>query len=73
MFLAEVDAGPVYRLLGARDLGTTTFPPVGTALLSGDLGFRQHQFGHTPVPNWPAFLQFASKYFPASESPARIR
>ena len=48
MFLAEVDAGPVYRLLGARDLGTTTFPPVETALLSGDLAFRQHQFGHTP-------------------------
>jgi hypothetical protein len=72
MFLAEVDAGPVYRLLGARDLGTTTFPPVGTALLNGDLGFRQHQFGHTPTPNWPAFLEFASKYFPASESPARI-
>jgi hypothetical protein len=71
MFLAEVDAGPVYRLLGAKDLGTTEFPPIGTALLSGDLGFRQHQFGHTPVPNWPAFLQFAGKYFPASNAPAR--
>jgi hypothetical protein len=62
MFLAEVDAGPVYRLLGAHDLGTTNFPPMGTALINGDLGFRQHQFGHTPAPNWPTFLDFASKY-----------
>lgn len=68
MFLAEVDAGPVYRLLGAKDLGTTQFPPIGTALISGDLGFRQHPFGHTPAPNWPAFLEFASKYFPSSRA-----
>ena len=65
MFLAEVAAGPVYRLLGAKDLGVTTFPPIETALISGDLGFRQHPYGHTPVPNWPAFLQFAGKYFPS--------
>jgi hypothetical protein len=70
MFLAEVDAGPVYRLLGAKDLGTRTFPPINTALTSGDLGFRQHSFGHTPAPNWPAFLEFASKYFPSSSSTA---
>jgi hypothetical protein len=61
-FMAEVDAGPVYRLLGKRDLGTTVMPPIGTALLSGDLGFRQHQYGHTDIPNWPAFLQFAARY-----------
>jgi hypothetical protein len=35
---------------------------LGTALIDGDLGFRQHQFGHTPMPNWPTFLEFASKY-----------
>jgi hypothetical protein len=62
-FLAEVAAGPVYRLLGKRDLGTTTFPPVGTALISGDLGFRQHNGGHTPIPNFPTFLEFAGHYF----------
>ena len=70
MFLAEVDAGPVYRLLGAKDLGTTTFPPIETALTAGDLAFRQHQFGHTPAPNWPAFLEFAGKYFPSSSTQA---
>ena len=62
MFLAEVAAGPVYRLLGQKDLGTSEFPQMGTALIDGDLGFRQHQFGHTPAPNWPAFLEFAGRY-----------
>ena len=61
MFLAEVAAGPVYRLLGASDLGTGNFPPQGTALVTGDLGFRQHGEGHTPLPNWPTFLDFASR------------
>ena len=63
MFLAEVAAGSVYRLLGAKGLGTTVYPPVGTALIEGDLGFRQHPYGHTPQPNWPYFLEFAGRYF----------
>jgi hypothetical protein len=65
MFLAEVAAGPVYRLLGRQGLGADKFPPMGTALISGDLGFRQHSDGHTPAPNWPAFLEFASHYLHA--------
>ena len=68
MFLAEVAAGPVYRLLGAKDLGTAQFPQVGTALVTGDLAFRQHGGGHTPQPNWPYFLEFASKYLHAPEA-----
>lgn len=72
MFLAEVAASPVYRLLGKKGLGTTTLPPVGTALITGDLGFRQHHDGHTPAPNWPAFIEFASRYLhaPAAPKPA---
>lgn len=62
MFLAEVAAGPVYRLLGNKDLGTTEFPPIETALTSGELAFRQHSGGHTPGPNWPTFLTFAGRY-----------
>ncbi len=64
-FLAGVGAGPVYRLLGRKDLGTTEFPSIETALVSGDIGFRQHSAGHTPGPNWPVFLDFAAKYFNA--------
>jgi hypothetical protein len=68
MFLAEVAAGPVYRLLGKKDLGTTQFPPTETALIEGHLGFRQHGGGHTPVPNWPTFLEFAARDFRTSSS-----
>ena len=67
MFLGAVGAGPVYRLLGKKDLGTTEMPPVETALISGDIAFRQHSDGHTAGPNWPTFLTFASRYFPAEE------
>ena len=68
MFLAEVGAGPVYKLLGKKDLGTTDFPPIETALIDGDLGFRQHTGGHTPAPNWPTFLTFASRYMKSAGS-----
>jgi len=62
-FLAGVGAGPVYRLLGKKDLGTTEFPPIDTGILNGDLVFRQHSAGHTPNPNWPYFLAFAEREF----------
>jgi hypothetical protein len=70
-FLAAVAAGPVYTLLGKKDLGTADFPPIETPLVSGDLGFRQHTGGHTPAPNWPTFIDFASRYLhaPASKTP----
>jgi dienelactone hydrolase len=70
-FLGTVGAGPVYRLLGKKDLGTTTFPPMQTALVEGDLAFRQHQFGHTPAPNWPFFLDFAGRYLHGPASAAK--
>jgi peptidoglycan/xylan/chitin deacetylase (PgdA/CDA1 family) len=63
MFLGAVGAGPVYRLLGKKDLGTTEFPPMETALVDGDIAWRQHTGGHTAGPNWPTFLIFASRYF----------
>ena len=62
MFLAAAGAGPVYKLLGKKDMGTIDFPPVETALIDGDVAFRQHSGGHTPAPNWPIFLTFASRY-----------
>lgn len=62
-FKAIVAAGPVYQLLGKKDLGTTVFPAVEVPLIDGDLAWRQHSAGHTDVPNWPAFIAFASKYF----------
>ena len=61
-FLAGVGAGPVYKLLGKKDLGTAVFPPMETPLVDGDIAFRQHSSGHTDGPNWPFFLTFASRY-----------
>jgi hypothetical protein len=62
MFMATVAAGPVYRLLGKKDLDASEFPPIETPLIDGDLAYRQHSGGHTPAPNWPTFLTFASRY-----------
>ena len=67
-FLAAVGAGPVYRLLGKKDLGTTEFPPIDTTLIDGDLGFRQHTGGHSAEPTWPTFLTFAARYFDVPSS-----
>jgi hypothetical protein len=63
MFLAAVAAGPVYRLLGRKDLGTVDYPPMLTPLVSGELAFRQHEGGHTAGPNWPTFLDYAARYW----------
>jgi len=65
MFIAAVDAGKVYTLLGKKDLGTTVMPPIETGLVGGDIAFRQHSGGHTTAPNWATFLIFADKYFTA--------
>ena len=66
-FMAAVAAGPVYRLLGARDLGTSDdymkekMPPVNTGLLDGQLAWRQHDGGHTDGPNWKYFIPWANR------------
>lgn len=62
-FLAEVAAAPVYRLLGGHGLGTDKMPPVGKALVSGDLGWRYHAGPHAIMPgDWQAFLDFADRH-----------
>ncbi|PTX94587.1 acetylxylan esterase [Opitutus sp. ER46] len=62
-FLAAVAAGPVYRLLGKRDLGTTELPPLDVALTDGSLGWRYHRGGHAILPgDWQAFLDFADRH-----------
>ncbi|MGB5668038.1 MAG: acetylxylan esterase, partial [Maribacter sp.] len=63
MFMASAMASPVYELLGKKGVGTDEFPLIETALISGDIAFRQHTEGHTPAPNWPTFITFAKKYF----------
>jgi hypothetical protein len=66
-FMAGVLAGPAYQLLGKKDLGTPgdyltdKMPPVN-ALIGGELAWRQHDGGHTNVPNFPAFYEWAGRY-----------
>jgi hypothetical protein len=64
-FKAAVAAGPVYELLGKKGLGTAEFPEVETALIDGEVAFRQHKGGHTTGPNWPTFLKWAGRYVKA--------
>jgi hypothetical protein len=63
MFLGGVYAGPVYKLLGKKDLGTTEFPPLEKPLMDGEIAFRQHSGGHTTGPNWATFIEWAAGYF----------
>ncbi len=68
-FMAAVAAGPVYELLGKKGLSRSEFPAIET-LVDGDIAFRQHRGGHSTGPNWPAFLEFASRYIKTAASPA---
>ncbi|MBE7170771.1 MAG: acetylxylan esterase [Williamsia sp.] len=66
-YMATVAAGPVYKLLGAKDLGvsndyrTEKMPPVNTPLLDGQLAWRQHDQGHQDQANMKWFLKWADK------------
>ena len=64
-YMATVAAGPVFRLLGAKDLGvssdykTAKMPAMNVSLLGGQLAWRQHDGGHTDGPNWKYFIPWA--------------
>ena len=67
-YMAAVAAQPVFRLLGAKDLGvsadyhTEKMPAVNVGLLDGQLAWRQHDGGHTDAPNWKYFIPWADKF-----------
>jgi lysophospholipase L1-like esterase len=75
-YMATVAAGPVFRLLGAKDLGTSDdyrtekTPPVNQGILDGQLAWRQHDGGHTDGPNWKYFIPWANKFFKRASAPA---
>jgi hypothetical protein len=72
-FLAAVGAGPVYALLGRKGLSATDFPAIDTAVVDGDIGFKQHTGGHTPEPTWPTFIAFAERYLGGSTGTSGTR
>jgi hypothetical protein len=67
-YMAAVAAGPVFRLLGAKDFGTSEdytrekMPAVNVSMLDGQLAWRQHDGGHTDGPNWKYFIPWADKF-----------
>ena len=67
-YMATVAAGPVFRLLGAHDIGekenyrTAKMPPVNTGLLDGELAWRQHAGGHEDRSNMKHFIAWANKF-----------
>ena len=66
-FMAAIAAQPVYRLLGARDLGRSDdykkekMPAVLVSMLDGQLAWRQHDGGHTDGPSWKYFIPWADR------------
>jgi hypothetical protein len=67
-YMAAVAAQPVFRLLGAKDLGVpedyhnAKMPSVNSGLMDGKLAWRQHDGGHTDAPNWKYFIPWADKF-----------
>lgn len=64
-FMAAIAAQPVFRLLGATDLGRSDdymkerMPAVNVEMLAGELAWRQHDGGHTDGPNVEHFVRWA--------------
>jgi hypothetical protein len=71
-YMAAIGAGPVFKLLGARDLGVSSdynkekMPAVNVGMLDGELAWRQHDGGHTDGPNIKYFIEWADKMFDQS-------
>jgi len=68
-FMAAIAAQPVFRLLGAKDLGRSDdyksekMPAVNVDLLDGQLAWRQHDGGHTDEPNIEHFMRWANRLY----------
>jgi hypothetical protein len=74
-FMATVDAGRVFTLLGAKGIGvegdykTAKMPSVNDGLLDGQLAWRQDDGGHTDAPNMKWFIQWAGKFIEHAPPP----
>jgi hypothetical protein len=68
----------VFELLGAKGLGVTDdyhtakMPPVNQGLLDGQLGWRQHDGGHTDAPNWKYFIPWADRFLNYHAAPWKL-
>jgi hypothetical protein len=70
-FLAEVAAGPVYKLLGKDPLGTDDWPAPKTPILH-DLAYYMHEGGHGMVPSdWDIYLKFLNAHLHPEQFPVK--
>jgi hypothetical protein len=66
-YMAVVAAGPVFRLLGVRDIGDTrdyhvaSMPAVNVGMVNGELAWRQHDGGHEDRSNMTHFVEWANR------------
>lgn len=66
-FMSAIASQPVYRLLGAKDLGRSDdymkeqMPEMNVDMLEGELAWRQHDGGHTDEPNVTHFIHWANR------------
>lgn len=71
-FMAAIAAQPVFRLLGAKDLGRSDeymkerMPAMNVDMLDGALAWRQHDGGHTDGPNVEHFIRWAETQWPGN-------
>ena len=74
-YMATIAAGPVFRLLGVKDVGVTEdyrvakMPPYNTSLLEGELAWRQHDGGHEDRSNMSFFISWANRLFKYAPAP----
>lgn len=62
-FVAAVNGGPVYELLGKKSLGTDVMPAAGQPILN-DLGYFMHAGGHGALPgDYEVFIRFIKQHF----------
>jgi hypothetical protein len=77
-FMAAVAAGPAYKVLGKKDLGTPGDPltdkmPAVDQLIGGELAWRQQSAnpGHSVGNGWPVFFDWASNYITSPAAPRK--
>ncbi|MCA1836449.1 MAG: hypothetical protein LC721_09025, partial [Actinobacteria bacterium] len=56
-----IPEGTVFTSGPGESIGGT--PPIDVAFIDGTMGWRRHHEGHTPNPDWPAFMQLTARHF----------
>ena len=62
-YASAYHASEVYQLLGQKGLTSETLPPLGKAMLAGDVGYHIREGGHSvEAYDWEMFLQFCERH-----------